>query len=315
MDFSEVIRYMQLTARGRAISRNTRRTIAGRLHFPGSAQQNCQHQGNCQGSCVQEPQKSGRHQTTEAFGKEPEEIPVSQQKISQDSGRGEGEISGSVISQLRAGDPENHLGAQIVGHQREHQKAHIEKALFQKLPGVFARQHTPDQYQHQQACRHGNIGLINAERQHQCTEGWEDIPLFVLLHQVSRDNGQQEGKGKGTAGEHIAEQTRQRGEDHNTSGQNSLKQPVADAEHVHQNADTYRHQENSQKTVNPGHGIVGENGIQSPETPASGNNGGTLNKQGMGLIVIEELVGQHKAVSQKAEYHRRKKRSPKLPEK
>jgi hypothetical protein len=65
-------------------------------------------------------------QTTEAFGEEPEEIPVSQQKISQDSGRGEGEISGSVISQLRAGDPENHLGAQIVGHQREHQKAHIE---------------------------------------------------------------------------------------------------------------------------------------------------------------------------------------------
>ena len=70
---------------------------------------------------------------------------------------------------------------------------------------------------------------------------------------------------------------------------------------MHQDTHGHRQKENGENAVNPGHGHIGKQVVHKAQPPATQHHAAALGEQGIGLIVVHKLVGEGKAVGQKAE--------------
>ena len=115
---------------------------------------------------------------------------------------------------------------------------------------------------------------------------------------------QQKGDSVAAGCEQIAKGSREGWEGKDQPGGQRLHPSAADGKDADQNAHGNGQQNQGNYTVNPGHGYIGEQGIQCSQPPPAGDHGGAFGKQALYLVMIHKLVGKGEGVGQKAEYQR-----------
>lgn len=68
----------------------------------------------------------------------------------------------------------------------------------------------------------------------------------------------------------------------------------------------YSNEQDGQNAIDPGHGVIGENTVQSTQAPAAGINGGTLSEQIVYFVMVDQFICECKSVGQHAEHKCRK---------
>lgn len=188
------------------------------------------------------------------------------------------------------------------GDDEKQQKIH---ALPDNRFYLVPFQQPPDEYQHEKTGRNGDVGLVDAQRRDHAYDRRKPPQSGGTLKKVHCGHCQQKGKREGIGGEHVSEGAGQRGKHQNAPCQQRLKQFAADSENPDDDADRNCHERNGKNAVNPRHGEIGENQIDSAQSPPPGFHRGALHEQGVSLVVVQKFIGKGKCVRQKPGNQRR----------
>ena len=277
---------------------NRQQTIPGQtLLFLGKDKQEDHQKDPAEQEEMQLPGSRSGHEPMVRPIKEPEEIHIGKADAFHDTGKAQGNAASGVVVKGDIFPLQNHLGSTIVNRQGDNEKGHIANAFFQNCHDIRPGKKIPDQQENQQACGDGNIGLVNAERSHLKAQCQQPTELLLPGQQPQCQNAQEEGKAVGAAGKHIAKQPNDRRKHDDATGQQHLQQFALYMKQPDDQADAQSEEHQRQDTVDPGHGIIGENAVQCPQTPAAGGDSGTLAKKLPNLIVVDKLVGEGEHVS------------------